>query len=484
MTKPKKGRRPKGRLPRGLHLTFDTSLGCYVWRAVDPTTGKRIRRSTGLTDIELASAKAKEFEDQLARRKAGLRDYSCWRIELEPLVKDWASDLRCNAARKRVSESALRRALEELKLKTAAELDDVGGLDRRLKALAGKGYRPSVLRRGFQDVLRRFSRWLAENRRHLDRDPLALWKPISAPAKGKVRPSRRALEPEEFARALLALERQERESSPRCLRIALTVLLVVGAREGALFERDVAHFDSHANRLDLGAGNDVKRRGAGALDPITSVELKTYVGKRTDGPLFLNLSGGRLAGLRFREAWRRAVSFGVVDRMWPADAPRDPNVANLVNESLLKGRLCVARGGPKKMGSEKQKARQDLTEKVASLTSRLRDTWAERMRGVDVHALRKTHRTWARARHVLGEAIDAQLGHAGHEDVATSAALRAAAGSRTGQRHYTDLALFDPTTSACAVRAVLDEAMTKLEEEGKSMLLPAQRMVQRMVQGA
>lgn len=468
----KNRRRRAGRLPYGLHLYLD-ARGYYIWRGVDPTTGKRLKRSTGLRDIELATAKAKEFEDWLARKKAGLKDYSCWRIELAPLVDDWAADLRCTPARRKVAAAALRRALSELGLRTAAELDDVGALDKRLKGLVSKGYPPSVLRRGFQDHLRRFTVWLAGNARYLDRNPLALWKPIQAPAKGKVRPQRREIEPEDFARSLLALTHVGRAH----LRVPVLTLLVAGPREGALFDRDLSHFHAKLGRIDFGVGNATKRRGAGALDAATVADVESYVGKRKDGPdgpLFLNAHGGRLAGLRFREAWRAALSLAVVDRFWPADEPPDLELAKLVADALIAGKPRVSKGGnPRCTSGETVKERIKRAEQVATLSARLRETWTEHMAGRDVHALRKTHRTWARSRGVLGEAIDAQLGHAAHEDAHTSAVLRAAAGSRTGRRHYLDLAssLFDPLASAQAVRAVLDEACAALAKEGRTMLI-------------
>lgn len=469
MASPKKRRRPKSRLPYGLHLHLD-ARGYYVWRGVDPITGKRLKRSTGLRDIELATAKAKEFEDWLARRQAGLKDYSCWKIELLPLVDDWKADLRSAPPRRKVAAAALRRALAELGLQKAADLDDVGALDKRLKGLAAKGYRPSVLRRGFQDPLRRFAAWLAENGRHLDRNPLALWKPIQAPAKGKVRPPRRETEPQDFARVLLALPHVGRVH----LRVPFIALLVTALREGALFDRDVSDFNGKLGRIDFGYGNDTKRRGAGALDSVTIAEIESYLGGRDTGPLFLSALGKRLAALRFRDAWRAAMSLALVDRFWPADEPRDLSLAIQVAATLLSGKVRVSKGGnPRCTSDETKKARIERAKRVSALAERLRETWSEHMAGRDVHSIRKTHRTWARSRGVLGEAIDAQLGHAAHEDAHTSAVLRAAAGSRTGRRHYLDLAssLFDPLTSAQAVRDILDEAMAALAKDETTMLI-------------
>jgi hypothetical protein len=83
------------------------------------------------------------------------------------------------------------------------------------------------------------------------------------------------------------------------------------------------------------------------------------------------------------------------------------------------------------------------------------------MRGVDVHALRKTHRSWAQARGVPPVLIDKQLGHA---DPGEFEVMRALAGSETGRKHYLDLGseLFDAGKSAQAVRELLEEAVGRV----------------------
>lgn len=88
------------------------------------------------------------------------------------------------------------------------------------------------------------------------------------------------------------------------------------------------------------------------------------------------------------------------------------------------------------------------------------------MRGVDVHALRKTHRTWALASGVPEVLIDRQLGHAARTGREGMDLLRVVAGSRVGRERYTDMrsALFDAARSAVAVRQLLDEAVGRLSE--------------------
>ena len=237
-------------------------------------------------------------------------------------------------------------------------------------------------------------------------------------------------------------------------------------RQSALIERDVEHLDLRRSRIDYGESNTNKRRGAGALDTATLAELADDVGQRSSGPLFPGPAGDRQTVERLLDRWREAFSLGLLDALWPRDLPWDLDKAILLNSALLQGRVRVSRGGnPLLLRPETLAAQAALADEIETLVERFRDDWEANIKGVDVHAFRKTHRTWAVAKGVPGVLIDLQLGHAHDESPETLDVMRAIAGSRTGRRHYVDLdsPLLDPQRSAEAVREVLDKAITALE---------------------
>jgi hypothetical protein len=111
--------------------------------------------------------------------------------------------------------------------------------------------------------------------------------------------------------------------------------------------------------------------------------------------------------------------------------------------------------------------------RIRDLADAVRPGWRERMRGVDQHCLRMTHRTWALAAGVPEILIDRQLGHT---SPAGEAALRAA-WSAVGRSHYTDMNFLtlDAKRSAEAVRRILDRATAAFLEaagQGRSALRP------------
>lgn len=470
-------KRAKGSLA-GTHLFLDERRGIYYWRRVDPQTGRRTVRSTGVRRLDLALRAAARFEEEWDRRRVGLKSVDGWKVELRTLIEPWIDSLGdvLEPTRKH-ARMALGRALDQLGLVRAADLDDVARLGDRLLAL-GRRERlpPTTLRRCYQDLLKRFSKWLAGNRRYIDRDPLASWEPVGA-KKGKSR-ERRAFMPEEVARAFLAssaLDAFHGREWPT--RPAFMALLITAPREGALVALDTDALRPGRSRLHLGADVGKKRKGAGALDPTTLAELIEYVGDR-EGPLFLSANGVRWGKLRLLGAWREAFGLGLVDAAWPADAPTDVELAIQVARTLAAGKPQVAKGGnPKLIKGETLARIRERERLVLDLADRLRDRWVEGMRGVDVHAFRKTHRTWALAAGVLAPAIDQQLGHTAGAESEPFEILRIAAGSRTGRQHYLDAgsALFDPARSAEAVRKLFDEAMTGVIASGSLLLPPAMR---------
>lgn len=484
--KQKKPRRPAALRGTNLYLN---EYGYYVWRRADPRTGKRQKRSTGHHVLELALRKAREFDDDFERRDAGLAVYDCWRLELRPLVDEWFDSQEGTVleSTRRARKSQVLRALDALQLRTAADLDHVARIADKIRRLEREGMKRVKLRRGYQIPLRLFSAWLAADKRHLDRDPLALWKPIPT---GKAKPARRAFLPTEVARAFLALDRLD-ELNRRCSsqRTPFLLMLITAPRPGALLSRVVSDFQVARRRIDFGADVGKKRKGEGALDAATVEDLKGYLGNRKEGALIHSPAGVAYTKEVFLDVWREAFGLGLVDELWPADEPRGLTIMHLVNRALLTGRVAVSRGGnPKRVTSDTLRAREALASRVSGLVDRLKADWAERMQGVDVTAFRKTHRTWAEAQGVPAVLIDKQLGHCERSDATSADVLRQIAGSATGRRFYLDTRsaeLFDASRSAQAVRQLIDQALEAVsaDPDRTALLVPVLAPVPRKAEG-
>ena len=200
-----------------------------------------------------------------------------------------------------------------------------------------------------------------------------------------------------------------------------------------------------------------KRRGYGALNAKTA-QSRDHVGPRKEGPLFLAADGGRYAKERFLDVWRQAFSLGTIDALLPDESEENRFLARA---ALLAGRVKVSRGGSRLRDETSRRA--ELETRIMKLVGKVREKWAEAMVGVNVHAFRKTHQTWAEAQGVPAVLIDKQLGHAvGSKGLNVFKAVRAlSSGSRTGRKHYLDLGskLLDPAPCAEAVRSLLDAAV-------------------------
>jgi hypothetical protein len=449
---------------RELNGLYRHPTGIWYWRRVDPKTGRRVHRSTGTRRKDLALRKAATFDDEWEKAAAGLPSFDWARVALDPLVPDWIADMgHVTESTRKIRRSLLLRAFGDLRLRVIADLSDVGALDRRLRAL-GKPH--ATLQRGYQAPLKLFARWLAENHRYTERNLLATWKKLETRTTEE---ARRALLPEEVARAFLAADRLDAFHGRRHpTRPVLLALLVTAPRATALCTRDVE--DLLADRLDYGDGRGNKRNGWGALDAVTAADLRAYVGSRKKGPLFLSPTGGRFDRLRLLDIWREAFGLGVLDELLP-DATLEDRI--LANRALLHGRVQVSKGGSRLKSttlarlSERERA-------VAGLIERVRAEWTQRLTGVDVHAFRKTHQTWAEAQGVPTVLIDKQLGHAvaGGSQLDVFRAVRALGASRVGRKHYLDLGskLLDPMPAAEAIRGLLDDALRVLTTDAEAVL--------------
>ena len=460
---PKKRRRPgrKEKSLDGTNLYRDTRTGKLWWRRTCPITRERLKKPTGTTNLEYALRKAAEFDDELEKRAAGIKVYDAWKRPLLPLVEEWFTDQRSQDVPPQErwlvqKEKIVRIALDELKLKTAADLTDVGRVDRRLKALK-KPY--ATLRRRYQDPLRQFSAWLAENGRYLEHDPLANWKPISYQADS----IHRAFSPEGVARAFVAadwLDTIHHRKHP--LRIVFEVLLITAPRAEALTTRDLTDYRSDETRIDYGAGVGKKLRGQGKLDHETAACLADYLGEREDGPLFYSPRGGRIEKRNLLRWWREAFSLGVVWELWPEQEEWSVDLAHFVNQTLMckdKQARIPAHGNPDLVSVQTRRARRALGKRVQQLADTIGEVWEERMENVTLHSFRHTHQTWARASGVDQVLVNLQVGWKASAGDSFDQ-LRAVASS-TGLKRYLDAKskLLDSRRSAEAVRELLNEGL-------------------------
>ncbi len=459
----RRGRREKSL--QGTHLFREVRTDMLIWRRTHPITKRRMTRSTETKVLEYALARAKKFDDVLEREVAGLRTYDGWTRQLANLVDEWFEDQRkrdCPPVERWLDqkERVVRRALEVLRLDRAADLTDVGKIDMRLKALAK---RDATLRRRYQDPLKQFSRWLAENGRYLDRDPLLVWRSIRYES-GEMH---RAFGPDEVARALTAADWLDQiHGRAHSLRPVFALLLVTAPRISALASRNAEHYLQEDQRVDYGKRCGKKRRGQGKLDARTDGELSAYLNGRTEGPLVLSPRGNRIQNRNVLRWWREAFSLGLVWELWPEEV-WDVQLGHLVNMSLLTKRTRILdSGNPRLIRESTKKKREALRDRVAGLADEILPEWKLRMKGVTLHAFRHTHQTWARALDVDQVLINLQVGwkvsaRANHGLDAMHVA------STTGLSCYLDARskLLDARQSANAVRRILDKAQSRVDRE-------------------
>lgn len=453
--------------PREHGGLFKHTNGYWYWRRTNPKTGRRVSKATGMAKKDLALRVAAKFDDDWERTAAGLPSYDWARLDLLQLADEWLTEVKERVEEKTWKQKVhlIHRSLKDLNVRVVAELDDLAALDRRLKRLMKPA---QTLYRCYQLPMKQLSTWMAENNRYAERDLLANWRRIEHDQGSE----RRALLPEEVARAFVAADRLDAAYKRKArIRPLLVTLLVTAPRVSSLVERDVEDFKG--DRIDFGDDVGNKRRGYGALDPVTAAELKAYIGERKDGSLFLAADGGRFSKERLLDVWRQAFGLGLLDAMLPDESEA---TRHLVNMALLAGRVKVSRGGSR-IRDETKKERAALEARVLKLVGKVRERWVEAMKGVDVHAFRKTHQTWAEAQGFPAVLIDKQLGHSvGSKGLDVFKAVRAlSAGSRTGRKHYLDLGskLLDPTPSAEAVRSLLDAALGEVA----SLAAPALRVM-------
>lgn len=457
----------------GAHL-YQHSNGHYYWRRKDPITGARTPVDVG-TRLDRALERATELDLEFEARLEGRPTAAAWDLEVAPLVDRWLSVVRDKVRAKRTYQNKKMRIERVVRLLGLTQLRDLRRLaiiDDRLRGLiSSQEASAQNVRCAYQEPLRQFSAWLAENNRILDVDPLANWKPIEFE---HVYDARRSVLPLHFAGALVALDYMGHDHGYAVAQRPFYVtLLVTGARAGALTSRQVLHLDRRGSRIDLGKSVGKKRRGAAALDPTTLAEvIREADGRGSAEPLFrAPRGGGALDTHRAYDLWDQAMSLAIVDELWPDEAPRDLDVLHRVSRSLRAGAVRVGIEGNPRLVTRRRKKVDELRVLVGDLTERLRAEWKARREGIVLASIRKTHHTWARALGVPPPCIDKQLGHAAHEGDGLDV-IHAVLGSRTGSRHYLDMrsSLIDPGRSALAVRERLDEAERELLADARSLL--------------
>ncbi len=439
-------RRKKDSLPPGCTWTRH---GTIAWRYTDPSNpSKRPQRSTGTKDPAIAARIIAAWQEEIERKRAGLPDYAVWRADLAPLAEAWLEALtkRCKPGSSwpKQCRTNILRVIAKLGLQTTGDLLDIGRLN---KGIQGLNLSDVTARRLYQDPLRALSKWLAEDHRVLEYDPLGSWRPIQYE---RVRVVRRAFLPSEVALALWgARALAQLRGWKRDLSLLWRVLLVTAPRIESLCERDVRHYRHRQKRIDFGKGPKNKRRGAGSLDDETAAEIEEHILDRDRrDPLLPSPRGKRLAACRVLDWWRESFGLGALAELVPDE---DIGTLYAALRTLTAPMKHNRRDAPKPLRADSA---------ALAIVEDFGEEWAARMQGVDVHSFKKTHRTWARAKGVASEAIDVQLGHA-TGDPQTLAVIRSITG--TGAKHYTDFTAFDPRASACAVREVLADAERDLQ---------------------
>ena len=123
--------------PREQGGLFKHINGYWYWRRTNPKTGLRDVRSTGMDKKNLAMRVAAKFDDEWEREAAGLQSYDWARRSLLELADEWLAEVKPTVEEKtgEQKDQLIHRALKDLNLHVVAELDDLAGLDRRLKRL-------------------------------------------------------------------------------------------------------------------------------------------------------------------------------------------------------------------------------------------------------------------------------------------------------------------------------------------------------------
>lgn len=424
-----------------------TSKVGWRFRYTDPVDGTRRRYIVWLAKEHDADKAFGVFMEGRERVRLGLPDNSGWSTPYAKIVDRFITEGDISTERRR---SRLRLVLEAnpLKLRVGADLANSGRLTAECRRLIAAGkITANYATESLQAPLKQLAGWAA-NVGLFPYDPLARWKRLPTVASAK-RPS---FEPEHMpaildaARDYDALFNHAHRSD-----VVILALLVLGNRPSAVFAADVQSFDGE--RVRLSPGNGKKRNGKAATGTF-GVELREYLGKRTAGPLLLSHEGSRIHRINIGKYFTRCMTLAFTRLCWPAlkdaaelrglDAEQVKDLQFEVAHLIYAGRHRGFDGAPPR-DKAKLARRAEKVRVVNELAERLSPAVAELLHKRDMYALRKTHRTWAKALGVDSFAIDLQIGHSPRG---------------SGDRDYTDTGFLNPDKSAQAVWDVLNGVKT------------------------
>lgn len=429
----------------------------FRYRYVDPTTHKR-ERVTFWTDDKLEAAREfVEFLEARRREAHGQPGAKGWTTPYEDLVRLFLDQAEISS---QVRRDALRVRLElnPLKIRTAADLRNVGALRKRARDLVGTvqyvqrtkrrfkvGWSPYNVKHGVQKALKQLTRWAASDGL-LPYDPLSRWSPL----KGVVCQKRPAFNnPAELRDVLAASDELDGILNHKLLtRIPLLAFLVTGNRPSAVLSADVADFRD--GRIYLPEGNGRKRNGLAALPEEFQKQLSTYLRRRDRpgqaAPLFVTARGHRPEAKALARWFTRCQIIAAVSRFWPENHPAASVTERASVAQALYYRRVPEGAGRKPLDERKRRKRQALeaaTEAIADTIREDVDRWIGRR---TLYSLKHTMITWARRLHLDVTAINAQVGHTG---------------ASVQERHYVDAV--DPRPVAEAVWSVLTGAIDLAE---------------------
>lgn len=408
----------------------------WLYRAVDPLTGNRVRKRVWISEKREADRALKKWQDRREAERMGLPTAVGWQLPYDELVARFVAEAPITSLRRReLLKSILLK--NHLRIRAGADLAHLGTLTSRCLNLVTQGeFSEHYAVFSVQKTLKQLSRWAASVSL-LPYDPLGAWRRL--PWSGQQR-HRRAFQPEEL-RAVLAAAEEYDQLLNRTLPsgIIYKALLLTGNRPGAVLNATVG--DLQEGRIILPRGTKQKRNGMATVPEAFVAELKAYLTKRgeleVDAPLFASYQGSKGDRANLRHDFKKAMVLAFVQMHWPAAEPTarevDPvNVAHAIYTGRLRGF-----DGPRPKDPEKLKARARKIRDVEALVKHLKPRVERQIEGLDMYCLRKTHISWAR-RLVSPDSVRIQVGHAARD---------------VEERHYLDLV--DPSESSQAVWDIL-----------------------------
>ncbi len=402
----------------------------WKYRFRIPGSGRITEKTFFVSDHRAAD---KRMADHLKRLEGGLSTKG-WKTGYLELVSKFLKESPITSALRR---HKLKVILErnELKLDTAAQLNDVGALTEKCCALHRNGKRSGAyLVNDLQPMLKQMASWGHEVGL-LPENPLTRWSKLRIEFE---RSKRRSYSVEEV-KAILEASHHLDEAFNRAFpaTLVLKTLVVCGNRPGVVFGASIV--DLQKDRLSLPPGRGKKRNGRATLPPSLVAELRSYAKRRkANEPLLLSPLGARIDSINFLKVYRQAATLAFVGMEWPKEDPATMYATPLeVALRIQSGRPFKHDGAPAK-DPIKLGRRERQRAAIESLAATLGPIIAARLENRDLYAFtRKTHITLARG--VAGihpDAVNVQTGHSGNT---------------VEEEFYLDESLVNPALSSQAV---------------------------------